>query len=204
MVLAISTKKMMVVVKWQAGCRVTPHDVAAPACDPGPFSCSPAPLSPPLPPPPYCRPGGHLQTTLAHSAPRALHNWITALSIKRLSLKYKVWRKTSALLILLSDSAIWHSDACGYCWSVSFDFEMMYFDLVGLVLVKSGERTAGPSNVNGQKKLGKKEHLGEVAWLSWACSWPRQFKVRAEQVKKQKYVWNLIQYSLFEDSDGNV
>ena len=47
----------------------------------------------------------------------------------------------------------------------SFDFEMMYFDLVGLVLVKSGERTAGPSNVNGQKKLGKKvgDHLVEVA-----------------------------------------
>ena len=42
---------------------------------------------------------------------------------------------------------------------------MMYFDLVGLVLVKSGERTAGPSNVNGQKKLGKKvkDHLPEVA-----------------------------------------
>ena len=48
---------------------------------------------------------------------------------------------------------------------VSFDFEMMYFDLVGLVLVKSGERTAGPSNVNGQKKLGEKVggHLAEVA-----------------------------------------
>ena len=47
----------------------------------------------------------------------------------------------------------------------SFDFGMMYFDLVGLVLVKSGERTAGPSNVNGQKKLGKKvgDHLVEVA-----------------------------------------
>ena len=42
---------------------------------------------------------------------------------------------------------------------------MMYFDLVGLVLVKSGECTAGPSNVNGQKKLGKKgeDHLAEVA-----------------------------------------
>ena len=38
---------------------------------------------------------------------------------------------------------------------------MMYFDLVGLVLVKSGERTAGPSNVNGQKKLGKKV---EITW----------------------------------------
>ena len=48
---------------------------------------------------------------------------------------------------------------------VSFDFEMKYFDLVGLLAVKSGERTAGPSNVNGQKKLGKKvkDHLPEVA-----------------------------------------
>ena len=48
---------------------------------------------------------------------------------------------------------------------VSFDFEMKYFDLVGLVAVKSGERTAGPSNVNGQKKLGKKvgDLLAEVA-----------------------------------------
>ena len=57
----------------------------------------------------------------------------------------------------------------------SFDFEMMYFDLVGLVLVKSGERTAGPSNVNGQKKLDKKvkDHLQEVARLSKTCS-PRR------------------------------
>ena len=45
---------------------------------------------------------------------------------------------------------------------------MKYFDLVGLLLVKSGEHTAGPSNVNRPKKSGKKvkDHLHEVARLS--------------------------------------
>ena len=40
--------------------------------------------------------------------------------------------------------------------SVSFDFEMMYFDLARLVLVRTVELTAGPSNVNRRKKLSKK------------------------------------------------
>ena len=48
------------------------------------------------------------------------------------------------------------NDVCGYCWPVSFDFEMMYFDLARLVLVRTVELTAGPSNVNRRKKLSKK------------------------------------------------
>ena len=81
----------------------------------------------------------------------------------------------------------------------SFDFEMMYFDLVGLVLVKSGERTAGPSNVNGQKKLGKKvgDHLVEVAWLPWPSSLRRCGGAEVRRSKSRKMFCVCLRFNVF-------